>query len=107
MTRSDTRSAARFIGQSVPRREDPRLLTGRGQYVDDVTLPRLLHAHFVRSPIARGALTGVEVDAARAFPGVIAVLTAADVNHQALSSWPTMLGPNAGGPPERILADAD
>src|SRR3954464_13314184 len=107
MTRSDTRSAARFIGQSVPRREDPRLLTGHGQYVDDVTLPRMLHAHFVRSPIARGVLTGIEVEAARAFPGVAAVLTAAEVNHQALAAWPTMMGPDAGGPPERILAEGD
>jgi aerobic carbon-monoxide dehydrogenase large subunit len=107
MTQPDTRSAARFIGQSVPRREDPRLLTGHGQYVDDVTLPRMLHAHFVRSPIARGVVTGIDVEAARACPGVVAVLTAAEVNHQALAAWPTMMGPDAGGPPERILADGD
>src|SRR3954451_4456701 len=103
MSQPETRSAARFIGQSVPRREDPRLLTGHGQYVDDVTLSRMLHAHFVRSPIARGALSGIDVEAARAFPGVVAVLTAAEVNHQALAAWPTMMGPDAGGPPERIL----
>src|SRR3954453_14105762 len=107
MTRSDTRSAARFIGQSVPRREAPRLLTGHGQYVDDVTLPRMLHAHFVRSPIARGVLTGIEVEAARAFPGVVAVLTAAEVNHQALSAWPTMMGRGRRGPPGRILPGGD
>jgi carbon-monoxide dehydrogenase large subunit len=107
MTRTEPRTGARYIGQSVSRREDPRLLTGHGRYVDDVTVPRMLHAHFVRSPVARGVLTAIAVDAAREFPGVFAVLTAADVNHQALSSWPTMLGPDAGGPPERILADGD
>jgi carbon-monoxide dehydrogenase large subunit len=107
MTLTEPRTAARFIGQSVPRREDPRLLTGHGQFVDDVTLPRMLHAHFMRSPVARGALTSIDVDAAREYPGVVAVLTAADVNHQALTSWPTMLGPDAGGPPERLLADED
>ena len=46
--------AARWVGQAVRRREDPRLLTGHGRYVDDVTMPGLLHAAFVRSPVARG-----------------------------------------------------
>ena len=57
----ETGNAARFVGQSVRRREDPRLLTGRGRYVDDVTMPRMLHAHFVRSPVARGTLDGLDV----------------------------------------------
>jgi len=102
-----TPNAARFVGQSVRRREDPRLLTGRGRYVDDVTMPRLLHAHFVRSPVARGTLTGLDVTAARELAGVTAVLTAADVNHQAKSMWNSMMGPDAGGPPPRVLADGD
>ena len=42
-------AAARYIGQRIPRKEDPRLLTGRGQFVDDISLPGMLHCAFVRS----------------------------------------------------------
>jgi carbon-monoxide dehydrogenase large subunit len=107
MTQAETRTAARFIGQSVKRREDPRLLTGHGRYVDDVTMPRQLHAHYVRSQVARGTLGPVEVSAARELPGVVAILTAAEVNPQALSYWQTLLGPDGGGPPGRVLAEGD
>ena len=47
-----TTSAGRFVGQSVKRLEDPRLLTGRGRYVGDIALPRMLHAVLLRSPHA-------------------------------------------------------
>src|SRR4051794_13733392 len=107
MTDIGTAKAARFVGQSVRRREDPRLLTGRGRYVDDVTMPRMLHAHFVRSPAARATLSGLDVTAARELAGVHAVLTAAEVNHQAKAMWNSMLGRDAGGPPPRVLADGD
>src|SRR6202035_5103418 len=73
-------AAGRFVGQSVRRREDPRLLTGHGQYVDDIVVPGMLHAAFVRSDLARGRITRLDVDAACALPGVRAVLTAADLN---------------------------
>jgi carbon-monoxide dehydrogenase large subunit len=72
-------AAQRYIGQRVPRKEDPRLLTGKGAFVDDIVLPGMLHAAFVRSPIARGRIKGIDVSAARALPGVHAVLTAADL----------------------------
>jgi aerobic carbon-monoxide dehydrogenase large subunit len=67
------------IGLSVKRREDRRLLTGRGRYVDDLRLPDLLHAAIVRSPYAHARI--IEVDARRAMeqPGVVAVLTIADL----------------------------
>ncbi|HSO95531.1 MAG TPA: xanthine dehydrogenase family protein molybdopterin-binding subunit, partial [Acidimicrobiia bacterium] len=83
-------TAGRFVGQSVLRREDPRLLTGHGQYVDDVVVPAMLHAAFVRSDLAHGRITGLNVDAARALPGVRAVLTAADLNAGLGSMQPTM-----------------
>ena len=51
--------AQRFIGQRVPRKEDARLLTGKGTFVDDVVLPGMLHAAFVRSPIARGRIRSI------------------------------------------------
>ncbi|MCR5865984.1 MULTISPECIES: xanthine dehydrogenase family protein molybdopterin-binding subunit [Aquincola] len=64
-----------FIGQSVPRREDARFLTGRGQYTDDITLPRQTYGIFVRSPYAHAKLTRVDTAAAQAAPGVLGVYT--------------------------------
>jgi carbon-monoxide dehydrogenase large subunit len=66
------------IGQSVPRTEDPRLLRGRGQYVDDFALPRQAHAVMVRSPYPHADIKSIDASAALAFPGVIDVLTGAD-----------------------------
>jgi carbon-monoxide dehydrogenase large subunit len=71
-------TAARFMGQRVLRREDRRLLSGRGMYVDDVDAPGLLHAAFVRSHMARGRLVDLDLDEARALPGVVAVFTSSD-----------------------------
>ena len=71
--------AQRFVGHRVARVEDPRLLTGRGRYVDDVTVPGMLHAHFVRSPFAHAHVRGIDVDDARRHPGVVAVYTGADM----------------------------
>ena len=60
--------------------EDPRILTGRGRYVDDIQLPGMLHATFVRSPVAaRAASRRVDVSEARALPGVVAVYTGDDI----------------------------
>jgi carbon-monoxide dehydrogenase large subunit len=70
--------AARFVGRRMPRKEDRRLLTGRGVFTDDVRLPGMLHAAFARSPVARGTIRGVDVEAARATPGVRAVFVAED-----------------------------
>ncbi|WP_324274888.1 xanthine dehydrogenase family protein [Blastococcus brunescens] len=83
MNRSE---AAGPIGTSVLRAEDPRLLTGRGRFVGDVTLPRMLEAVFVRSGHAHARLLGVDSDAARGMPGVDAVLDARDLPSVTLSS---------------------
>jgi carbon-monoxide dehydrogenase large subunit len=72
--------AARFIGKRMPRKEDRRLLTGRGVFTDDVRLPGALHAAFVRSPVARGVIRGIDLEAARALPGVRAVYLAQDLD---------------------------
>ena len=86
-----THTAGRFVGQAVLRKEDPRLLTGRGRYTDDVELPCLLHAHFVRSDLARAKITRLDVSAARELPGVVAVLTGAELNPRvAVSMYPSM-----------------
>jgi carbon-monoxide dehydrogenase large subunit len=66
------------IGVAVRRKEDLRLLTGRGRYVDDVALPSQAHVVFVRSPHAHAGILAIDVAAALAAPGVIAVLTGAD-----------------------------
>src|SRR3954463_13502629 len=69
----------RLVGRSVPRNEDPRLLTGRAQFVDDVHLPGMLHAAFLRSEYALGRLKRVDLSAARKRKGVIAVFAADDL----------------------------
>ncbi len=97
----------RFVGQSVKRAEDPRLLTGRGRYIDDVVLPGLLHAAFVRSPLAHGQITRISVDAARQVPGIVAVFTARELNAGLGKLWHTMIGPDAPMPPVRPLAESD
>ena len=66
------------VGARLKRLDDPRLLTGRGWYVDDITLPRMVHVAFVRSPHAHATVERVDVDAARRSPGVVAILTGAD-----------------------------
>ena len=66
-------------GRPVRRVEDDVLLRGRGRFVDDIDLPGMLHASFVRSPVAHARLTGIDASAARALPGVHAVLTYRDL----------------------------
>ena len=67
------------IGQSVPRTEDPRLITGGGQFTDDIQLPDQLHLRVLRSPYAHGRITELDVTAASAMKGVRAVYTAIDI----------------------------
>ncbi|WP_137177718.1 xanthine dehydrogenase family protein molybdopterin-binding subunit [Roseomonas sp. AR75] len=69
----------RQIGRPVTRNEDPRLLTGRALFVDDVELPGLLHAAFLRSPHARARILSIDTAAAKARAGVVAVITAEDL----------------------------
>jgi carbon-monoxide dehydrogenase large subunit len=88
--------AQRFTGSSVRRSEDPRILTGKGHYVDDVRIPGMLHAAFVRSPFAHARITNVDVTAAREVPGVVAVLTGADVE-ALIVPGPGIAGMFAGG----------
>ena len=70
---------AKYFGASVKRREDPRFLRGEGRYVDDIKLPGMLYAAFVRSPYAHARITGIRTDAARRLPGVALVFTFADL----------------------------
>ncbi len=73
-----TESTRPYVGTSVHRQDDKRLLVGSGQYIDDLRLPRMVHAAFVRSPHAHARITSISVEAARQLPGVVAVLTGED-----------------------------
>jgi carbon-monoxide dehydrogenase large subunit len=74
------------IGLALPRKEDFRFLTGSGRYLDDIEVPRALHATFVRSPHAHARIRAIDVAKAAAAPGVVAVVTGAD-----LERWTTPL----------------
>jgi carbon-monoxide dehydrogenase large subunit len=103
----------RYVGQSVKRREDPRLLTGHGRYVDDVQIPGTLHLAFVRSNIARGRILSIDVSEALNIEGVEAIYTGADLNPLCGPIWSSMTGPRIemGGqtvyPPANVLAETD
>jgi aerobic carbon-monoxide dehydrogenase large subunit len=89
---------ARYFGAAVKRREDPRFLRGEGRYVDDVKLPGLLHAAFLRSPHAHARLVALRTDAAAGMPGVVRVFTFGD-----LARWMKPL-PLFGAPPPGLAA---
>jgi carbon-monoxide dehydrogenase large subunit len=72
-------TAASYIGRSLLRREDRRLLTGRGQFVADLVLPRMLHAVFLRSPLAHARIRAVDLTRAAAAPGIVCALSGADL----------------------------
>src|SRR5262249_34151983 len=76
-TARDSRSSSLF-GAAVPRVEDARLVRGRGRYVSDVELPRMLHVAFVRSVHAHAALSAVDTRAALALPGVVCAVAGDD-----------------------------
>ena len=97
----------RYVGARVNRVEDARLLTGEGTYVDDISLPGMLHAYFVRSPHARAAIKGIDPSAALASPGVHAVFTAADLNPDVREQWHTSIGPQSPETPRPPLADTE
>jgi aerobic carbon-monoxide dehydrogenase large subunit len=71
----------RYFGERIKRNEDPRLLTGRGLFVDDVDLPGMLHAAFLRSPFAHARISRIDTAQAAARPGVLAVYSAQDLGH--------------------------
>ncbi|HEV2055085.1 MAG TPA: xanthine dehydrogenase family protein molybdopterin-binding subunit [Methylomirabilota bacterium] len=92
---------AKYFGASVRRKEDPRFLRGEGRYVDDIKLPRLLHAAFVRSPHGHAKVLSVKTEAARRLPGVTHVFAFAD-----LERWMKPL-PLFGATPPGLAARVD
>jgi len=80
--------ATRYFGVAMKRREDPRFITGRGTYVDDLTLPGLAYAAMVRSPHAHARIRAIRKEKALQHPGVIAVFTGRDMVDSGVKSLP-------------------
>ena len=78
-----------FIGRPMPRFEDLRLVRGGGRYTDDISVPGQASAVFVRTPHAHASIVAIDTSAARAHPGVLAVLTGDDYVADGISAWRT------------------
>jgi carbon-monoxide dehydrogenase large subunit len=88
------------VGQPVPRNEDPMLVSGRGRYTDDLNLPGQAYAVMVRSGYAHGVINGIDIEEARAMPGVLGIFTGPDLTAAGIKNMP--LGgqvPTADGSP--------
>jgi carbon-monoxide dehydrogenase large subunit len=93
-----------YVGQAMKRIEDPRLVKGAATYTDDVRLPGMLHASILRSPYAHARVGTIDTSAAKTIPGVVAVLTGADVN-QACGLVPCAAAiPDLKAPKHTVLA---
>src|SRR2546428_8131839 len=82
----------RGIGHSVERKEDDRFIRGAGNYVDDITLPGMLHMELLRSPFAHARIRSVDTSRAAALPGVVAVVTGELMAQHNLAWMPTLSG---------------
>ena len=92
MTLEEREATLGGIGSARKRKEDIRFIQGKGNYVDDVMLPGTVYGDFVRSPHAHARIKSIDTEAAKAVPGVIAVLTAADLKPLGLHWMPTLAG---------------
>src|SRR5438132_1521246 len=103
-----------YVGRSLVRREDRRLLTGQGQFVADLELPRMLNAVFIRSPVAHARIRSVDLSRAAAAPGVAIVLGGADLARMLPpvpdtqlslpSKWTSLVQHNFLNPQQPLLA---
>jgi carbon-monoxide dehydrogenase large subunit len=93
------------IGDFVRRKEDMRLLTGQGCYSDDFNFPDQAYGAAVRSPHGHALIRSIDVEAARAMPGVLAVLTGEDVRADGIKPIPHHANP--GTPPDIVLKNRD
>jgi 2-furoyl-CoA dehydrogenase large subunit len=79
---SSSPQSGSWVGQKLPRKEDNRLVRGRGKFVDDLKLHDMLYLHFVRSPYAHARIVRVDTSAAEALPGIVCTLTGAEIAQQ-------------------------
>jgi aerobic carbon-monoxide dehydrogenase large subunit len=96
----------RFVGQSVARVEDGRILTGRGRYMDDIVLPGMLEGVFARSDVGHARIVSVDAERARSMPGVVAVITPAELDGVVFRIQVAAEIPNYLRPVFHALADA-
>jgi aerobic carbon-monoxide dehydrogenase large subunit len=82
----------RGMGHSVPRKEDQRFIRGKGNYVDDVSLPWMLHLELLRSPYAHARIVSIDASGAESLPGVVAVITGEALAAHNLAWMPTLSG---------------
>jgi carbon-monoxide dehydrogenase large subunit len=87
-----TTEAVGGMGHSVKRKEDPRFIRGQGEYIDDLVLPGMLWLDIVRSPYAHATIKGIDASEALKIPGVLAVITGADLEKAGLHWMPTLAG---------------
>ena len=80
------------LGHSVKRKEDDRFIQGAGKYLDDITLPGMLHMAILRSPVAHARITNIDTSDAEAMEGVVAVVTGALLDEHGLAWMPTLSG---------------
>ncbi len=94
-----------YIGKTVPRPNAAKLVQGRGRYVDDIQLPRMVHVAYVRSPFAHATITGIDAEEAKGVKGVLRVFTGADLA-EVCTPWVAVLAHLKGlkSPPEHPLA---
>ena len=85
-------TAEHWLGRSVKRKEDDRFLQGKGNYVDDINLPGMLHMSILRSPVAHARINSIDTSAAAALPGVVAVVTGELLAQHNLAWMPTLSG---------------
>ena len=93
-----------YIGQSLRRREDYKFLTGSGRYVDDIKLPDTLYLGILRSPHAHAVITGIDISAARAAPGVRLALAGADLIEKIGNIKPNWVIPGTVVPNRPVMA---
>ena len=89
---TEEHTAEHWLGRSVKRKEDDRFLQGRGNYVDDITLPNMLYMSILRSPVAHARINSIDTSAAEALDGVVAVVTGELLAQHNLAWMPTLSG---------------
>jgi aerobic carbon-monoxide dehydrogenase large subunit len=100
----DGQQASTYVGQPLRRREDLRLLSGKGRYVDDIRLPGTLHVAFLRSPHAHAAIIGIDLAPARALAGVRLAVAGRDVDGKVGAIRPNWIVPGTEVPLRPVLA---
>ena len=103
MTRTEG-GTGRYFGQEIRRREDPRHLTGRGRFTDDLAPSGMLYAAVLRSPHAHALIRSVDAEGARELPGVVAVFTGADLKDRMVPLPPNWVLPGMSVPKHPALA---